>query len=141
MFTKTTITQFMDLGQGFAIETPQFVLSADLAREQWSIELNTQHMIMSNGKWLIPEALQMQMVKDSYPQLIDYKFWRANDELAVRNFQWINHAYLDQPHIIRYSIELWQPVLGCINVWWQGQLINEQGPVCSLRRCQRWYKN
>jgi len=142
MLNKTIITPYQPAHE-IVITSGAMPLSADLAKHMIDADLDRNHMIPRGrtGSYIFPADLQMDMLLASYDLLVDPKLFKSDNNLAVKQTQWITHCDLDQQIEFRYTITRYEPVLGCVNVWWLGEMVDfeSKNVLCSYQRCQRWY--
>lgn len=142
MLNKTIITPFQP-AHDVVISSGAVALSSDLTNYMIGQTVDVNHLIPRgrSGNYIFPADLQMSMLIASYELLVDPKLFKQVDNLAVKQTQWTTHCDLDQQVEFRYTIVKYEPVLGCVNVWWLGQMLDfeSKNVLCSYRRCQRWY--
>lgn len=142
MLTQTTITPYQSASE-INISSGPIPLSKELAQELIGLSLDTNHMIPRgrSGKYIFPAKAQMDVLIAAYNKMISFSMFKAIDDLFIGKLNWVTHADLDQQVILRHTIERYEPVLGCVNVWWRIEMLDadSQSVLCSYQRRQRWY--
>jgi hypothetical protein len=121
----------------------QVTLSRKLTQDVLGVELNSQQLIPQgkSGLLVYPADNQMTLLIKSFDRMVNFTLFKQVDEIRIDQMHWDRHANLDQAVTLVYTIDMYQPALSCVNVWWRGQMLdtNSQQLLCSYRRCQRWY--
>ena len=142
MLTKTTLTPYQPNGQ-LEVVSPAITLDQELTVEILGTPFDESKAMPDgrSGKLVYPAQTQMDLVINSFDHLIDFSMFKDITTTRIHRFHWDRHARVGEQIKLQYRIVRYESLLGCINVWWSGEMIDAEtnSVLCSYQRCQRWY--
>ena len=142
MLTKTTITPYQPNGT-LEVSSGPFALNQALTVEILGHEFDQTQAIPDGrtGRLIYPAQTQMDLVMAAFDRQVDFSMFKSVSTQRIHRFHWNTHVNVDQQIRIQHRIVRYESLLGCFNVWWSGEMVDDQtnSVLCSYQRCQRWY--